>query len=83
MTIVSTNPCSEKQPYAWSKCEVEPGLLAVGPRYGDGEKEALAVASMDGYGIRNQTPDQTESFGLVFVLDLRTSGDACLVLCTV
>jgi hypothetical protein len=46
MTIVSTNPCTEKQPYAWSKCAVEPGQLAVGPRYGDGEKEeALAVAS--------------------------------------
>jgi hypothetical protein len=55
MTIVSTNPCTEKQPYAWSKCEDEPGRLAVGRRYGDGEK-ALVVQ----YGwTREQEPDQS------------------------
>lgn len=50
MTIVSTNPCYEKQPYAWSKCEEQMrGRLVVGPRYRDGEKEALVMASIRMY----------------------------------
>lgn len=51
MTFVSTNPCGEQQPYAWSKCSIGP--LAVGRCYGKG-----GVGGGESMGDRNRNRNQ-------------------------